>query len=139
MSTDLFQKLPPEVILMIVKDTADFVGLDSLMHASKWIADIVLYNLFDVTEELLASFPMTRNGTENLFLISCLIKEPGLKSSDLNDLQSKSTELFLRNFNEKTIYRTLRQGTHSQSLACACISKLRENLEIGLESAMDAE
>lgn len=139
MSADLFQKLPPEVILLIVKDTADFVGLDSLMHASKWIADLILHHLFDITEELLASFTMTRDGTESLFLISCLINEPGLKFSDLDDLQSKFTELSLGNFNEKTIYRTLRQGAHIQRLACACISKLRENLEIGLESAMDAE
>jgi hypothetical protein len=139
MSTDLFQKLPPEVILLIVKDTADFVGLNSLIHASKWIANVISHYLFDITEELLASFPMTRNGNEKLFLFSSFINEPGLKCSDLDDLQSKFTDLSLGNFNEKTIYRTLRQGAHIQRLACACISKLRENLEIGLESAMDAE
>lgn len=82
---------------------------------------------------------MTRNGNENLILFSCLINEPGLKFSGLDDLKSKFTDLSLRNFNEKTIYRTLRQGAHIQRLACACISKLRENLEIGLGSAMDAE
>jgi hypothetical protein len=74
-----------------------------------------------------------------LFLIPCFSNESGLKFSGLDDLKSKFTDLSLRNLNEKTIYRTLRQGAHIQGLACACISKLRENLEIGLESAMDAE
>jgi hypothetical protein len=55
-STDLFQKLPPEVILLIAKDIADFVGLDSLLHASKWVADVSSRNLFDITEDGIFSY-----------------------------------------------------------------------------------
>lgn len=139
MSADLFQKLPSELIIEIVKDTADFVGIDSLLHTSKWVRDVISHNLLDVTEELLASFPMTRHKAEHLFLIACLVNEPGFSCSDLDDLESKFTELCLRNFSEKTIYRILRQGAHIQRLACACITKLRENLEFGLGSVMDAD
>ncbi|KAJ5224932.1 hypothetical protein N7468_006157 [Penicillium chermesinum] len=138
MSADLFQKLPPEIIIAIAKTTADFVGIDSLLNASTWVRDVISHSLFEVTEDLLASFPITGNSSEILFLITCLVNKPGFKCSDFDDLQSNFTELSLRDFSDKTIYGTLRKGAHIQRLACACITKFRENLITGLEAVMDA-
>lgn len=135
-----FEDLPVEVILYILHLTADFVGIESLLEISPRVRAVFKSNAVQITEDLLASFPATLYKLDRLFRIVALIHTPSFRCptfdsylvytttfTNLHDYYNARSD---RSGLENSLYGTIRIGAKIQRLACACLSKMIDNLRL---------
>ncbi|KAF7630735.1 hypothetical protein AFLA_011354 [Aspergillus flavus NRRL3357] len=81
---DAFENLPPEIIIRIIQDAADFVGIQSLLVVSPRVHAVFQAQAYRITEDLIISNPMTTMPEiKNLIRYTALV--PGVHRSSVDN------------------------------------------------------
>lgn len=142
---DIFQRLPEEIILLILHQL-DFLGLHALISLSPRARLVIDLSLFDLTDYLLSRCSTTSVDNYRWFYCTVLIHMPPPSSyktlddfrlhrdniTSLKSLCSPQNEASLR----CSIYVAIETAARIQRLACACLWKLQHKLHEATRAAL---
>ncbi|KAL3457820.1 hypothetical protein BJX64DRAFT_280325 [Aspergillus heterothallicus] len=126
---NIFEKLPHELIVMVIQQIDDFVGLESLLACSPWVnavfrdrprrrlLDVISINPMTQTPDIIELF-------RNIILIRCTycrsFEEYRLRCRD-------TTNILLQYMTLSEIFEAIHVAAQIQRLACLCLSIMQQN------------
>ncbi|KAK6810543.1 hypothetical protein RU639_013712 [Aspergillus parasiticus] len=125
-----FENLPPEIIIRIIRDAADFVGIQSLLVVSPRVHAVFEAQPYRITEDLILSNPMTTMPEiRNLIRYTALV--PTVHRSSVDNyiaVMCESTSSVLpRQMSFAELDRIVQIAAQVQRLACVCLSTMQQN------------
>ncbi|RMZ38529.1 hypothetical protein AFCA_000018 [Aspergillus flavus] len=134
---DAFENLPPEIIIRIFQDAADFVGIQSLLVVSPRVHAVFEAQAYRITEDLIISNPMTTMPEiKNLIRYTALV--PGVHRSSVDNyiaVMCESTSSVLpRQMSFAELDRIVQIAAQVQRLACVCLSTMQQNFISAVEA-----
>ncbi|KAE8143614.1 hypothetical protein BDV38DRAFT_276697 [Aspergillus pseudotamarii] len=125
-----FENLPSEIIIRIIHDAADFVGLQSLLVVSPRVHAVFEAQPDRITEDLIVSNPMTTM-PEIRNLIRYTALAPTVHRSSLDNyigVMCESTSSVLpRDMSFAELHQLVQIAAQVQRLACVCLSTMQQN------------
>ncbi|KAL2802423.1 hypothetical protein BJX63DRAFT_437899 [Aspergillus granulosus] len=125
---DVFEQLPVELVLLILHQTGDFLGVDSLLQVSPHVHAVFQSYPIQIIENLLASCPTTAHELHHLFRLTALIHSPSFSPANFEELTTAIAELptatiaVSSRLNDDTARLMISIAAETQRLACACLS-----------------
>ncbi|CAG7927895.1 unnamed protein product [Penicillium olsonii] len=138
---DPFQRLPTELVLQIIADTADFTGVENLISVSRKVRAVFQCNSREIMQAVSSSNPMTSQPEiKRLVSNAAVICNPSIQCSSLHEyreLTATNDKLYSaqRFQSPEVACRMLHVAAQIQALACACLTRMRENLVSGVGSS----
>lgn len=140
---NMFGRLPTEIILHIIRCTADFAGLDGLLLVSPQANTVFQANSRLILEDLLASWTIGANPRiQNLIRQVVIIRLPSFRCANLDEylrLTSDVSELLSQhggNEAQSAIRDTIHLAARIQRLACAVLSAVLQNFRAALKASL---
>lgn len=137
---DPFQRLPPELVSQILRNT-DFVGVDSLVSVSLKARAVFQANSRAIIQDLVSSNSITSHPEIKKLLSNiALIHDPSICCTSLDEYilltnregNENALESILCRQNSDLAHRILRITAQTQRLACICLLTLRQGLVTAL-------
>lgn len=134
---DPFQRLPAELVGQIIRNTADFVGVDSLITVSRQARAVFQLNSSSIVQDLVSSNSITSQPEiKKLLSHIAFIHRPSIRCTSLDEyMQLANREegalglpFCQKDSDSDLACRILRIAAQTQRLACACLSALRQGL-----------
>ncbi|GAD98561.1 hypothetical protein PVAR5_7258 [Paecilomyces variotii No. 5] len=128
---DPFDRLPVEIINIIIEYTADWFALNSLLEVSPKVTAIFDYSdqeAIRFTESALANNSITRHRLHRLYRMSARLRDPSLTCDNLAEFISRDhAEPFHSPSEEASVSRTtlrnmVKTASTLQQWACACLT-----------------
>ena len=138
---DPFERLPPELIRLILLHIADFASVQTILSASPWVNSVFHARPRTLILDLVASNPITAvPEIQKLFQGIALIHSPFVHCASLDDyldMTRKNTpsDILSQHLSETEQSQMVQIAARIQHLACICLSTMQRNFVSALEAS----
>ncbi|CAG8074686.1 unnamed protein product [Penicillium olsonii] len=120
---DPFQRLPVELMLQILEDTADFVGVESLTSVSRPARAAFHMGSWAIMHVISALNPIASQSEVRVLISNIVVVHERLHKTTLVTVELEAPQ---RAWRQEIACSILHIGAQIQRLACACLSMLRQ-------------
>ena len=138
---DPFERLPPELIRLILLHIADFASVQTILSASPWVNSVFHARPRTLILDLVASNPITAvPEIQKLFQGIALIHSPSVHCASLDDYldmtrENTPSDILSQHLSETEQSQMVQIAARIQHLACICLSTMQRNFVSALEAS----